>query len=542
MDLIDYDVCKGPLRNRITYVIPNHPYLSWTAFNSCELDVNLNELTEEMIADSGHLTSEDLFQTRGLKFYDDSLLWAVLVEKNSVSFKRRDKATMTLDGFLAFLQSLRFEECTSPFYRVLTKATALAHFTIAEYFVAGEKRDTLSSHFNRLMELLDSLFLQFFMLRNRCDSNILLSLFELLPNPKEIAGEVVAPSNHLLKNFLDDKIFFSFVMNYHFVVSNLCSCGECRKALFSRFLKRRERGVLHLSDIQDFSPQDLILQQLHLTNDEALRVRESIDKDLGAELILKAMESKTLPILHDEILGNSHLERNILKIYCNIILCLFLARRVRERISRDLDKIARFFAQSLVFLEIRILPFEGVENVCRKLAVLGSHFSSHNVMSIPRHCSAFLEVASILVASYSKQNHRVRALLEHLCQKKVALTCSCFLLHLARELRHDILEGFTNPLKLHYMDNPVRFFRCQDCNLYGTHLWSGLFPNVVPHAVRGGGSFEVRIFEHRMRQRRVSVRKRLFKESQHRGFTIRQSRRIPRLAFCPFAKPVHKDY
>ena len=163
-------------------------------------------------------------------------------------------------------------------------------------------------------------------------------------------------------------------------------------------------------------------------------------------------------------------------------------------------------------------------------------------MSIPRHCSAFLEVASILVASYSKQNHRVRALLEHLCQKKVALTCSCFLLHLARELRHDILEGFTNPLKLHYMDNPVRFFRCQDCNLYGTHLWSGLFPNVVPPAVRGGGSFEVRIFEHRMRQRRVSVRKRLFKESQHRGFTIRQSRRIPRLAFCPFAKPVHKDY
>ncbi|ANC96537.1 protein UL27 [macacine betaherpesvirus 9] len=533
MDLYGIDIFKGPIKSSITYVIPNHPYLSWTLFNSREIDVNLNELTEDMILDSSNLTAEDLFHIRGLKFRDDSILWTILFGKNSAEFKRREGNYISLKEFFYILESLGFEKNISYFHQYLTKSTALAHFTIAEYVMSTEKKNTLAAHFNRLLELLDSFFLQFLMLRNRCESSSLLHLFELVPNPKETSGDVIAPSSLLLKNFLADSVFIAFATNYDFMAANLCNCDECRYFLFVNFLKKKKKKC-SLSDIIDFNVDDLILGQLHLSENEALYVRENINRDLGIRLILSAVELKKLPILQRDDLGKGHLERNILKIYCNITFCLFLARRVRERIDRDLKTVSNFFVRSLTVLAVGVSEINGLESVQSKFSVLASQFETKDTMSVPRLCYSFLETVSVFISTCQKQNHRVRLLIEHMCQRKVIFTTSCPFIKECREIRHDILEGFLGPVELYYMVNPSRFFRYQDCNLYGTQTWSGFYPNVVPYAVRGGGPFEVRVFEHRMRQRRALVRKRLLRELQQRGCVIRQIRRIPSLAICPF--------
>nr|ARM60960.1 hypothetical protein [Human betaherpesvirus 6]QCO43323.1 U4 [Human betaherpesvirus 6A]QCO43407.1 U4 [Human betaherpesvirus 6A] len=534
MELLDHDIYKGPVRERVTYTIPNHPYLSLTVHHSRELDVDLKDITEEMIIDSGTLTAEDLFMTRGLRFCDDSVLWAALAEKVSVEFQRRGKTTMDLSAFMSLLERLTFEDETSVFYRLLTKCTALAHFSILEYIVDGEKRDTISAHFNRLLELLDSLFLQFLMLRNRSESNTLLTLFDILPNPKEIYGDAASPTSVLLKHFLSDHIFVAYASSYRFVSSVLCSCDQCRASLFRIYLGKKDSRAVHISDISEFDPADLILGQLHLDACEAVALRAEIDRDLGSSLILNSMERRHLPILHDKQLGRGHFERNILKVYCNIILCLFLLRRVKQRIVSDLTAIARFFVKAISEMERCIDTVSGLRGVRIKLLVVSSQFEIKDPMRVPRLCFFFLEIVAILVSGYDKERHRVRALLEHLCLKKICLGDLCASMRLAREIRHDVLEGFLNTLELSYMSNPVRFFRFHDCNLYGTHMWSGVYPNVVPYAVRGGGSFDIRLQEHRRRQKRIVVRRRLIRRVQQRGLDIREARRVPKPACVTF--------
>lgn len=259
-------VCRGPVKSEIVYTVPNHPYLSLRVQNERELDVDMGDISEEMAVSSGTLTAEDLFHTRGLTFRDDSLLWAALAGKNLDDAHRRDLPSVRAKRFLELVNGLCFYEDTSEFYQILSRSAALSHFVVREYVVDGERRDTLAAHFNRLLELLDALFLQLMTLRNGNDSDIVAQAFDLLPYPKDWTGDLRPPNSTVLERYIEDETFVAFAERATFITALLCHCDRCRYGLFVRAVRHlrcgRERKVSAMSsvsDVADFDPEDLIL-------------------------------------------------------------------------------------------------------------------------------------------------------------------------------------------------------------------------------------------------------------------------------------------
>lgn len=528
-------VFRGPVRAQMVYTVPNHPYLSLVVCNQRELDINTAEISEDMIIDSGGLTAEDLFYTRGLTFKSDSILWGILAEKNCLDFQYRGGTSLTADEFIKIIDELDFELDTSRFHKILTKSVAISHFVISEYVFDGEKKDTITAHFNRILELLDSLFVQFMVLRNRSECRTILHIFDILPNPKDWIGEgnisVVG-----LKQYLIDELYSSFVLNTRYVTAVLCQCSRCRYRSFrTAFFKNR--GLMRVGlfcDVVD-DPHDLMLDELHMDCSENIMVREQLKCDLGRKMIYDAMRMRRMPILHSAEFGKGQFEKNVLKVYFNLVFALFLLRLVYRKIESEMNMLANTLMDNCLLMKHTMTEAGNSEGGKMKFAILANQFMNETIFRLPRTCFSLIEMTAAIVAGCEKSKHRTSVLLEHLCIKRSKYVSeSCLRLRVTREIRYDILEGYLHPLELSYVTHPIRYFRGPDCNLFETNSWRGIYPSVVPASVRFDGSFESRIYEHRLRQRRVTARKCVIKGCLQRASDIRRARRVPRLSINPF--------
>ncbi|AGT99205.1 protein U4 [Suid betaherpesvirus 2] len=516
MDLVCHDLYTGPVKDSVIYNVPSHPYLSICFKDVRSLKVDLTDITDDMLIDSGSLTAEDLYSVRGLDYVDDSVLWGFLVRPVFEDLSAESSKDRVLE-FIALLRGLKFRDC-SKFVENVNLLTIISHFVLSEYVVDVTRKNTKAYYFNKLIEILDSLFFQFILLRNRCEADVIQFVFSLLINPKEHKNDIPMPTMSRLKDYISDTVYYNYVNNAEYVTLLLCHCRRCRFKAFCRGVGR-ERKVAH----GVFALEHLEL--LHMDREECERLNKVIEEDLGYTLLHRAINNKELPInKFSEDIGRTHRDMMILKVFYNIIFVMSLARHVKNCMERDLDLLRRTFLDLVA--DLRGSLTRRNSPLVRNMLSCLTHVKDVTAMEFPGTCVLFLNSAFPILEERPKNQHRITLLLEHLCMRKLECSEETFQpMKLVRHLRHDVLEGYLNSISLTYVSSPLRFSRLSDNNLYNVGTWRGLFPHVVPLSVRCSVSFEARLCEHRLRQKRIYRKRQIIKKARDRAFRAREVRR-----------------
>lgn len=525
MSFEEYDAFCGSIIHNMKYIIPRHPYLSIDISNLPQLDADISKLSDNMIFDSDTLCSEDLLFTRGLTYECDTKVWLYFVMTYMDDKTKRGLGVME---FIDFINTLQYKPDTEKLCQVLTNTGILSHYIINEYVIYANKKMTLVSHFNRLLELADTLFFQLLMFKNRSESMHLLHIFELLPNPKEALNNYGPPNAMLLHSYLTDDVYYSFIKNIDYVSFSLCNCKLCRCKLFNIY-NRRPMKTSTISDFNIEEPTFLFSDDLHLTKDETSVIIKKLREDMGMKLILKCMENRKLPILNDKLIGKTHLERNILKIYLNLIFVMFLARLVRKKIYTNLRILSSILYANTEHICKILYSLSTNQKTINRFMIIKHNFKYNDIMQLPRACYSFLEAMKTFNSIYKKENYRLYVLLEYILSKKINHYVELPIeFKAANDIRNDIIDGFVGRVELEYFSQPLKFFKFFEAGMFGTYTWRGLYPNLLLSSVRVE-TYMIRLSDFKYMHEKMLNRRKKYLISIRRGEAIRERKRKPQV-------------
>ncbi|AGE09913.1 protein U4 [Elephant endotheliotropic herpesvirus 1A] len=476
-------IFKGPVAKHVTYKFHD---LEVTYANIPHLDITVENITPDMIYKSAHLTCSSLFRMYGLSPETDGKLWVLLYRLFTVNEGSYDhRNTIGLELYINHLTAMYEElKVKSELLACVNFALGLGYFYMSYFVMYNHKKGNLLNYLHELCHVIHRYIDQIRLLHMRNPNNYKIEEF------MRILRDVF--KHYRISQFYDH-VMYNHIFGLTRIVSNiLCGCSSVCKEHYS--IKDRDKSVRGIktrvkpasagqspvlsipvgfyvnqaisiktrfptTGPELFGQAENVIGILrspvlyHVSQDDVAKIEMCLKTDFYMTEFYNNKEANNY-IIPIQSPGCREQEEMMLKLFNNVVFCMYLACQVRQVILSQWKILLTLFRNQFLKI-VSLMKGDSFIKIC--IERLADDIQHHR-QSLGAVFKAFLTILPDVLKHVGfpvNDSNALRAhlLVEYLVDDKFApeIPYDTYV-RMARDYRLEILRGNRMPFPIFTLD------------------------------------------------------------------------------------------